>query len=145
LINASAVGYYGNRGDVAVDETATAGEGFLPEVCVAWEEATASGQPLASQLAAHEIARLSARIPGLWPPGPYALAAAAARVTEALAHGTRRRFSCFVAIEAGPVRAAVGSMPVELGPQGIERVLEPVLAANERTALENALERTFEV
>ena len=112
---------------------------------VAWEEATASGQPLASQLAAHEIAGLSARIPGLWPPGPYALAAAAARVTEALAHGTRRRFSCFVATEAGPVRAAVGSMPVELGPQGIERVLEPALAANERTALENALERTFEV
>jgi len=41
LINASAVGYYGNRGDVAVDETAAAGEGFLAEVCVAWEEATA--------------------------------------------------------------------------------------------------------
>jgi malate dehydrogenase len=108
---------------------------------VAWEEATASGQPLASQLAAHEIARLSARIPGLWPPGPYALAAAAVRVTEALAVGTRRRFSCFVATEAGPVRAAVGSMPVELGPRGIERVLEPALAANERTALENALEK----
>ncbi len=36
-------------------------------------------------------------------------------------------------------------MPVELGPQGVERVLEPALAANERTALENALERTFEV
>ena len=68
---------------------------------VAWEEATASGQPLASQLAAHEIARLSARTPGLWPPGPYALAAAAARVSEALAKGTRRRFSCFVATEAG--------------------------------------------
>jgi malate dehydrogenase len=112
---------------------------------VAWEEATVCGQPLASQLAAHEIAALSARIPGLWPPGPYALGAAAARVAEALAHGTRRRFSCFVATEAGPVRVAVGSMPVELGPQGIERVLQPALAANERTALENALERTFEV
>lgn len=41
LINASAVGYYGNRGDVAVDETAAAGSDFLAEVCAAWEEATA--------------------------------------------------------------------------------------------------------
>jgi malate dehydrogenase len=110
---------------------------------VAWEEATASGQPLASQLAPHEMNGLSARIPGLWPPGPYALAAAAAHVTEALALGSRRRFSCFVVTDAGPVRAAVGSMPVELGPSGIERVLEPALAGSERTALENALEKNL--
>lgn len=41
LINASAVGYYGNRGDVAVDETATAGDDYLAELCAAWEGATA--------------------------------------------------------------------------------------------------------
>jgi malate dehydrogenase len=112
---------------------------------VAWEEATAYGQPLASQMAPHAIAGLAARIPGLWPPGPYALASAAARVVEALARGSRRRFSCFIATESGPLRAAVGSMPVELGPRGVERVLEPALTRQERTALENALERKFEV
>ena len=32
-------------------------------------------------------------------------------------------------------------MPVELGPRGVERVLEPVLTRQERTALENALEK----
>lgn len=108
---------------------------------VAWEEATAHGQPLASQMPPHTIAGLSARIPGLWPPGPYALAAAAARVVEALALGSRRRFSCFVAMDAGPLRAAVGSMPVELGRRGVERVLEPALTRQERTAVENALEK----
>lgn len=41
LIAASAVGYYGNRGEVWVDEQSEAGEGFLAEVCRAWEEATA--------------------------------------------------------------------------------------------------------
>ena len=46
---------------------------------VAWEEATAYGQPLASQMPAHVVAGLAARIPSLWPPGPYALATAAAR------------------------------------------------------------------
>jgi malate dehydrogenase len=108
---------------------------------VAWEEATAYGQPLASQMAAHAIAGLAARIPGLWPPGPFALAAAAARVTEAITLGSRRRFSCFVTLEAGPRRAAVGSMPVALGPRGVERVHEPALTRQERTAVENALEK----
>ena len=106
---------------------------------VAWEEATAYGQPLASQMPAHVIAGLAARIPGLWPPGPYALATAAARVVEALALGSRRRFSCFVAMDAGPLRAAVGSMPVALGPRGVERVHEPALTPQEKTALANAL------
>ena len=108
---------------------------------VAWEEATAFGQPLSSQLPAHAIAGLSARIPGLWPPGPFALAAAAARVAEAVALGSRRRFSCFVANDAGPARTAVASMPIEVGPKGVLRVLEPTLTRQERTWMENALER----
>jgi malate/lactate dehydrogenase len=70
---------------------------------VAWEEATAHGQPLGSQMAPHHIAGLAARIPGLWPPGPYALAAAATRVVEAIARGSRRRFSCFVVTDSGPL------------------------------------------
>jgi uncharacterized protein (TIGR01777 family) len=34
---ASAIGYYGDRGDAKLDESAAPGEGFLPEVCLAWE------------------------------------------------------------------------------------------------------------
>jgi len=37
LINASAVGYYGNRGDAPLTENAPPGTGFLAEVCKAWE------------------------------------------------------------------------------------------------------------
>jgi hypothetical protein len=37
LLNASAVGYYGDRGDTPVDETARPGTGFLARVCVDWE------------------------------------------------------------------------------------------------------------
>lgn len=103
---------------------------------VAWEEATLSGQPLTSVIAAHDIAALSARIPGLWPPGPYALGSAAARIVEALCNGSRRRFSCFV--DSG--RGKIVAMPVELGPGGIQRIIEPALTRLERTALENALE-----
>lgn len=38
LINASAVGYYGSRGSELITEASSAGRGFLPDVCQAWEE-----------------------------------------------------------------------------------------------------------
>jgi uncharacterized protein len=41
LINASAVGYYGDTRDHTVDETASAGTGFLAQLCVDWEDVTA--------------------------------------------------------------------------------------------------------
>ena len=37
LVSASAVGYYGNRGDEELLETSPAGHGFLAEVCMDWE------------------------------------------------------------------------------------------------------------
>ena len=44
LVNASAVGYYGPRGDERIDETAHAGTSFLAGVCVDWENATAAAK-----------------------------------------------------------------------------------------------------
>src|SRR5271155_415821 len=40
LISASAIGYYGDRGDEALREDSASGSGFLPEVCREWEDAT---------------------------------------------------------------------------------------------------------
>ncbi len=40
LICASAIGYYGTRGAETLTEASAPGEGFLPEVCAAWEAAT---------------------------------------------------------------------------------------------------------
>lgn len=44
LLSSSAIGFYGDTGDRAVDEGAPPGEGFLPSVCVEWEEATAPAE-----------------------------------------------------------------------------------------------------
>ncbi|WP_425489063.1 TIGR01777 family oxidoreductase [Mycobacterium vicinigordonae] len=44
LINASAVGYYGNTRDRVVDENDAAGRGFLSQLCVDWEAATLPAQ-----------------------------------------------------------------------------------------------------
>ncbi len=46
LVAASAVGYYGNRGDEVLDEQSEPGEGFLAEVCRQWEAATAPAAEL---------------------------------------------------------------------------------------------------
>jgi uncharacterized protein (TIGR01777 family) len=40
LISASAIGYYGNRGDEHLDESSPPGSGFLSDVCQQWEHAT---------------------------------------------------------------------------------------------------------
>lgn len=39
FISGSAIGYYGNRNDELIDENSSAGQGFLPDVCKAWESA----------------------------------------------------------------------------------------------------------
>ncbi len=44
LVSASAVGYYGDRGDEVLDEDAPAGSGFLAGVCEAWEAAGAPAE-----------------------------------------------------------------------------------------------------
>jgi uncharacterized protein len=42
LVSASAIGYYGDRGDEELTETSEPGHGFQAEVCRAWEAATAA-------------------------------------------------------------------------------------------------------
>ncbi len=39
-LSSSAIGFYGHRGETAVDEDSAAGRGFLSESSVAWEEST---------------------------------------------------------------------------------------------------------
>ncbi len=46
LVAASAIGYYGSRGDETLDESSPAGSGFLPEVCVAWEREAQAAESL---------------------------------------------------------------------------------------------------
>jgi uncharacterized protein (TIGR01777 family) len=44
LACASAIGYYGDRGDEALTEASAPGQGFLPEVCTEWERTTQAAQ-----------------------------------------------------------------------------------------------------
>jgi uncharacterized protein len=42
VASASAIGWYGDRGDEQLDESSTRGDGFLADVCHEWEGATSS-------------------------------------------------------------------------------------------------------
>ena len=44
FISASAIGYYGNRGDERVDERSAPGTGYLADVVTAWEDATVAAR-----------------------------------------------------------------------------------------------------
>jgi uncharacterized protein (TIGR01777 family) len=44
LVSASAIGYYGDRGGEMLTEESPSGQGFLAEVCRAWEASTAPAQ-----------------------------------------------------------------------------------------------------
>lgn len=46
LVSASAVGYYGARGDEELDEEAPPGDGFLARLCVRWEQEAAAAAAL---------------------------------------------------------------------------------------------------
>jgi malate dehydrogenase len=109
-------------------------------VIVSWDDATAAGQPLTRLLSAARLARLDQRTARLWPPGPYALAAAAARLVRTMLARLPHTHAATVALtreEGTPGRRAM--LPVTLGPRGITRVLRPELAARDRVRLDNVL------
>ena len=67
LINASAVGYYGPRGDEQIDETAHAGTSFLAGVCVDWENATVAAKDAGVRVVSIRTGLVLGREGGLLP------------------------------------------------------------------------------
>jgi len=109
-------------------------------IIVPWDDATVGGFSLVRVLSEPARRRLDARIAGLWPPGPYALAAAAARVIDTIFRGSRRLVTCFVAPDdSAGMRARAAALPVRLGRPGVIEVVMPALSVRERVRLENAM------
>jgi uncharacterized protein (TIGR01777 family) len=67
FVCASAVGYYGSRGDAQLDESAAPGDGFLAEVCVAWERAARGAEALGVRTVRLRIGIVLAREGGALP------------------------------------------------------------------------------
>jgi malate/lactate dehydrogenase len=109
------------------------------QVIVPWDEAAISGRSATSVLSTAQLARLDARIARLWPPGPYALAAAATSVIRSALTRSPRVHAAMVAAtreEGAPGRAAM--MPVTLNGRGIASLVEPALSTRDRVRFETA-------
>ena len=107
---------------------------------VPWSEASIGGHALERVLTQVQLSRIEGRVAHLWPPGPYALGLAAARVAEAVVTSARRTFSVLTLLsgEFG-ARGRVGVLPARLSTQGIIETTVPSLNTRERVQVENAL------
>ncbi|MFI0789609.1 TIGR01777 family oxidoreductase [Streptomyces lydicus] len=66
FVSGSAIGYYGDTGDRRTDETSPAGTGFLPEVCVAWENAAKPAEEAGIRTVFARTGLVVARSGGAW-------------------------------------------------------------------------------
>lgn len=107
---------------------------------VPWSEASIGGLALERVLTQVQLNRLEGRVARLWPPGPFTLGLAAARVAEAIVSSSRRAHSVLTVLggEFG-VRGKVAAVPSLLTPQGITQTRVPALSTRERVLLETAL------
>ncbi|WP_455361727.1 TIGR01777 family oxidoreductase [Streptomyces sp. SYSU K21746] len=68
LVSGSAIGYYGDTGDRAVDEDAPPGDGFMADVCVEWEAAAAPAEEAGVRTVFARTGLVVARGGGAWGP-----------------------------------------------------------------------------
>jgi malate dehydrogenase len=122
--------------EVALTVLGTPPSGFV----VPWSEASIGGLSAERVLSQVQLNRLEARAGRLWPPGPFAMGLAAARVVEA-AVGSSRRSHTVLTVLTGEfgVRHTVGALPVLLAPAGIVHTRVPQLNTRERVRLGTAL------
>jgi uncharacterized protein (TIGR01777 family) len=67
LISASAIGYYGERGDAVLDEHEPPGHDFLADLCVQWESATAAARAAGIRVAHARSGLVLSRDGGMLP------------------------------------------------------------------------------
>jgi uncharacterized protein len=66
LVCGSAIGFYGDTGDRKVDESAPPGDGFLPSLCVDWEEAARPAEEAGVRTVFSRTGLVVARGGGAW-------------------------------------------------------------------------------
>ncbi|MFD8966390.1 TIGR01777 family oxidoreductase [Streptomyces sp. NPDC059568] len=66
LVCGSAIGFYGDTGDRAVDEDAPPGDGFLPSLCVEWEEAARAAEEAGVRTVFARTGLVVSRAGGAW-------------------------------------------------------------------------------
>ena len=107
---------------------------------IPWEEATIGGFLATSVLDQAARRRIAARVGPLWPPGPIALASAAAKAIHSIVGRSRQSACVFMAPDhSSGRRARTAAQPVRLGADGVTLVESVTLSTHDRVALQNAI------
>jgi malate dehydrogenase len=107
---------------------------------IPWSEASIGGYALERTVSQVQLRRLEARATRLWPPGPYALGAAAAHVVQGVLDAARRSFSVLTVLEGEfGVRNRIAAVPALLAPHGVAHTRTPLLNRREQVQLDTAL------
>ena len=104
---------------------------------IGWSASSIEGAPAEARLGPGPLAAITRRLTAAWPPGPFALAAAAALLLEHLDEASPAALPAIAATPGQGHRA--GIVRVHLGPSGILHAAEPALSPYERIALDNAI------
>jgi uncharacterized protein (TIGR01777 family) len=105
LVNASAIGFYGNRGNFKVDEASGQGSGFLADLCRDWEAAAMAVADLGARVACVRFGIVLSREGGLLRKiAPYYRAGLGGPL------GTGRQWMSWIELEdaVGVIRFAIG-------------------------------------
>ena len=137
----------GVRAIVAVElrrsprDVALTAAGVPPDnVVVPWEDASVGGFGLRRLISEPVQRKLEAAIARVWPPGPHALASAAAKVIDTMLGRSERVVTCFIAPDdAAGQRTRAAALPVRLNRSGLLEVVMPELNARDRVRLDNAM------
>ena len=114
--------------------------GTPPAFVIPWSEASIGGYTLDRVVSQVQLRRIEARAARLWPPGPYALGAGAARVVEAVLDAGRRSYSVLTVLDGQfGVRDRIAAVPALLASDGVARIRTPLLNAREQVQLDTAL------
>jgi len=114
--------------------------GTPPAFVIPWSEASIGGYTLDRVVSQVQLRRIEARAARLWPPGPYALGAGAARVVEAVLDAGRRSYSVLTVLDGQfGVRDRIAAVPALLASDGVARIRTPLLNTREQVQLDTAL------
>jgi malate dehydrogenase len=111
------------------------------DVIVSWQEGSIAGRSVSAVLTPPALARLDARVPRLWPPGPTAMAGAAVHAVVTALTRSPRCITVLVAVsrqDGGTGRAVM--LPATLLSSGIGAVLAPALSARDSVRLDSVLQ-----
>jgi malate dehydrogenase len=114
--------------------------GIPPAFVIPWSEASIGGYALDRVVMPVQLRRIEARAARLWPPGPYALGAGAARVVGAVLGAARRSYSVLAVLDGQfGVRDRIAAVPALLTSDGVARIRTPLLNTREQVQLDTAL------